>query len=88
MFKSVTEQSCPVLAADSRRWTQIGEGEYYQSDNVDGVTIEIRHVKNGKYRWWVYDDKSPEPDLAVLEEDADTLPEALAAAVDFIPSIR
>ena len=88
MFLPVTQQSQPVLFSDSRKWTKIGEGEYYQSENVDGITLEIRHHENGKWRWWLYDDKSPDPDMAVTLEDADTIEQALAAAVGYIPSIR
>jgi hypothetical protein len=87
-FTPVTPESQPTLANDQRNWTQLGQGEYYQSDPVDGITLEIRHHENGKYRWWVYDDKSPDPETAVIQDDEDTLDKALAAAIDFLPSLR
>lgn len=86
MFIRVTPEMCPVLAADTRnKWTEIGK-EYYQTDNNDGITLEIRHVESGLFRWWLYDDKSPEPDLAVTMSDPDkaTLEEALADVYDWL----
>ena len=83
MFLSVTKETGPEeLANDNRNWTKIGEN-YFQSDNVNGITLEVN--KHGdKIRWWVYDDNSSDPDLAVTLDDEDTLAKALAAAYDFL----
>lgn len=84
MFRPVTDV-VPELHADTRNhWTQIGEGEYYQSDVKNNITLEIRHQESGLWRWWLYDAKSSDLDLAVTLDDAPTLAAALAAVYAYL----
>lgn len=87
MFTPVTEETGPKeLANDSRKWTQIGE-RYYQSDTVDGICLEINNIHN-QFRWFLYDEKSAIPDMAIILDDKPTLAEALAGAYDYLKSYR
>lgn len=84
MYIPVTPEICPVLAADTRnKWRQIGN-EYYQTDEKEGVCLEIRHVESGLYRWWLYDANSADPDIAITLDDAKTLPDALYAVYEYL----
>jgi len=84
MFISVTEETGPaVLVADSRKWTKIGE-DYYQSDTVNGVCLEIHKIAKNVFRWFVYYDKSAVPDMAVTFDEKPTLAEALTDANDYV----
>ena len=85
MFIPATE---PTLVADkANKWTQIGE-EYFQTDNNKSITLEIRHIESGLFRWWLYDDKSVTPDMAVTFNDKPTLAEALADAYDYLKGYK
>ena len=85
MFLPATQ---PELVADKRnRWTEIGN-EYWQSEKKDGIVLEIRHHENGKYRWWLYDEKTGDFDTPVLLDDCDTLAGALSGVYDFLKSHR
>ena len=103
MFLPVTLESGPAeLATDlGRKWTSIGK-EYYQSDEKDGIAFEIRRIESGKFRWWLYDAKSADPETAVIESyddakydtpdpivaDKVTLAEALAACYEYLDGYR
>ena len=76
--------ACPELFNDPHnKWREIGE-EYWQTDEKDGICLEIHHIETG-FRWWLYDAQSPEPALAVMEseQNAATLAAALADAYDY-----
>lgn len=84
MHTSVTAETGPTaLVADSRNWTKIGEN-YYQSDTVNGICLEINKQISGQFRWFLYDEKSAIPDMAVTLDDKPTLAEALADALDYL----
>jgi hypothetical protein len=83
MFLAVTAETGPaVLANDSRKWTKIGEN-YYQSDTVNGICLELNKHGN-QFRWFLYDEKSAVPDMAVTLDDKPTLEKALADALDYL----
>jgi hypothetical protein len=84
MFLAVTSETGPAeLVADSRKWTKIGEN-YYQSDTVDGICLELNQQSDGQYRWFLYDQNTPDPEMAVIQCDKPTLAEALTDALDYL----
>lgn len=84
VFIPVTAETGPAaLVADARKWTRIGEN-YYQSDTVKGICLEISRQRDGQFRWFIYDETTADPDVAVVLADKPTLEEALADALDYL----
>lgn len=89
MILPVTQESGPqVLANDKRnKWRSLTDnGDYYQTDEKNGICLEIFLKRAGQWEWSLYDANSPDPDLAVTksEEDKPTIEEIVTDLYDYV----
>ena len=60
--------------------------EMFKDTDISEVQ-EMLRIHN-QFRWFLYDEKSAIPDMAIILDDKPTLAEALAGAYDYLKSYR